>query len=105
MPGCLEMVACRREVARLTTAGRDGVGLARADGVNVEAVEAGREYPGGNGLDGDGGVPAGEVEWWHRRRVCRRRFAAVWSVFQRSTTRARLLSTSFWNPGSHSRSL
>ena len=62
MPGRLEMVACRREVTRLTTAGRDGVGLARADRVNVEAVEAERECPGGNGLDGHGGVPVGEVD-------------------------------------------
>ena len=52
MPGRLEIVTCRCEVSRLTTAGRNGVGLTRADRVNVQAVEAERECPGGNGLDG-----------------------------------------------------
>jgi hypothetical protein len=58
----LEVLACRCEVSRLATAGRNGVGLAGADGVNVQAMESGGKDAGGDGLDGHGGIPIGEVD-------------------------------------------
>ena len=61
MPGRLKAVACRGEVSGLTTAGRNGVGLAGTDRVNIQAVETGREDA-GDGLDGHDGVPVGEID-------------------------------------------
>ena len=62
MSGRLEVIACRREVSGWAAAGRNGVGLASANRVNVQAVQAGGEYACLSGLDGNGGVSTGEVD-------------------------------------------
>jgi hypothetical protein len=58
----LEVLACRCEVSRLTTAGRNGIGLTSANRVNVQAMESGRKDAAGDGFDGHGGIAIGEVD-------------------------------------------
>jgi hypothetical protein len=91
MAGRLESIPCRPEVTGWTTIGRDGLGVAGADRMDVQAMEAGREDTRRNRLDGHRGVSVGEVDSDGELAACEHPLMMATGVTSRATTAGRCL--------------